>query len=77
MLIFVLIDVHLNWVISKAGAKKSSLEERQRAEKRKREAHAHQFTPRWFDFTEEVTSTPWVTWKSINSMENITNIRLL
>ena len=36
-----------------------SLEERQRAEKRSREAIGDKFTPRWFDFTEEVTSTPW------------------
>ena len=36
-----------------------SLEERQRAEKRNREAKGHKFTPRWFDFTEEVTPTPW------------------
>ncbi|KAH7550021.1 hypothetical protein JRO89_XS13G0121000 [Xanthoceras sorbifolium] len=36
-----------------------SLEERQRAEKRIREEKGHQFTPRWFDFTDEVTSTPW------------------
>lgn len=36
-----------------------SLEERQRAEKRTREAKGHQFSPRWFDLTEEVTSTPW------------------
>lgn len=36
-----------------------SLEERQRAERRTREANGHQFTPRWFDLTEEVTSTPW------------------
>jgi hypothetical protein len=36
-----------------------SLEERQRAEKRNREAKNHKFTPRWFDLTEEVTPTPW------------------
>lgn len=35
------------------------MEERQRAEKREREAKHHQFTPRWFDLTEEVTPTPW------------------
>ncbi|KAJ9698441.1 hypothetical protein PVL29_007500 [Vitis rotundifolia] len=45
--------------LSKAGAEKSSLEERQRAEKRNREAKGHKFAPRWFDFTEEVTPTPW------------------
>jgi len=45
--------------LSKAGAEKSSLEERQRAEKRNREAKGHQFTPRWFDLTDEITSTPW------------------
>lgn len=36
-----------------------SLEERQRAEKRNREAKGHKFTPRWFDLTSEVTPTPW------------------
>lgn len=35
------------------------MEERQRAEKRSREAKGHKFTPRWFDLTEEVTPTPW------------------
>nr|DAD26447.1 TPA_asm: hypothetical protein HUJ06_027915 [Nelumbo nucifera] len=45
--------------LSKAGSEKSSLEERQRAEKRNREANGHQFTPRWFDMTGEVTPTPW------------------
>ncbi|KAK9126972.1 hypothetical protein Scep_015818 [Stephania cephalantha] len=44
---------------SKAGAEKSSLEEKQRAEKRNREQEGHQFTPRWFDLTSEVTTTPW------------------
>lgn len=37
----------------------NSLEERQRAEKRTREAKGHNFAPRWFDLTEEVTPTPW------------------
>ncbi|KAE8732397.1 Oxysterol-binding protein-related protein 3C [Hibiscus syriacus] len=45
--------------LSKAGAEKSRLEERQRAEKRTRDAKGHQFTPRWFDLTEEVSATPW------------------
>lgn len=36
-----------------------SLEERQRAEKRNREANGHQFTPRWFNLTDEITPTPW------------------
>ncbi|KAG6607252.1 Oxysterol-binding protein-related protein 3C, partial [Cucurbita argyrosperma subsp. sororia] len=45
--------------LSKAGSEKSSLEERQRAEKRTREAKGQSYTPRWFDLTEEVTSTPW------------------
>lgn len=35
------------------------MEERQRTEKREREAKGHQFVPRWFDLTEEVTPTPW------------------
>ncbi|KOM26199.1 hypothetical protein LR48_Vigan238s003200 [Vigna angularis] len=45
--------------LSKSGAEKSSLEERQRAEKRTREEKGHKFVPRWFDLTEEVTPTPW------------------
>lgn len=36
-----------------------SLEERQRAEKRTRDAKGESFVPRWFDLTEEITSTPW------------------
>lgn len=36
-----------------------SLEERQRAEKRTRETKRQKFTPRWFDLTDEITSTPW------------------
>ncbi|XP_071718554.1 oxysterol-binding protein-related protein 3C-like [Rutidosis leptorrhynchoides] len=45
--------------ISKAGSEKSILEEKQRAEKRTREAKGQKFTPRWFDLTEEVCVTPW------------------
>ncbi|KAK9755245.1 hypothetical protein RND81_01G012400 [Saponaria officinalis] len=45
--------------LSKAGAEKSSLEERQRAEKRSREAQGENFRARWFDRTDEVTTTPW------------------
>jgi len=45
--------------LPKAGAQKSSLEERQRAEKRIREAQGVKFIPRWFDLTEEVSTTPW------------------
>ncbi|RZC70661.1 hypothetical protein C5167_033796 [Papaver somniferum] len=45
--------------LSKAGAEKSSLEERQRAEKRSREAKDQKFIPRWFDMSGEVTPTPW------------------
>jgi hypothetical protein len=45
--------------LSKSGTEKSSLEERQRAEKRAREEKGHKFTPRWFELTEEVTTTPW------------------
>ncbi|GMH23075.1 hypothetical protein Nepgr_024918 [Nepenthes gracilis] len=45
--------------LSKAGTEKSSLEERQRNEKRTREAEGHPFTPRWFGLTGEVTPTPW------------------
>ncbi|XP_010553050.1 PREDICTED: oxysterol-binding protein-related protein 3A [Tarenaya hassleriana] len=45
--------------MSKSGCEKSSLEERQRAEKRAREERGHKFTPRWFDITEDITPTPW------------------
>ncbi|KAJ4704662.1 Oxysterol-binding family protein [Melia azedarach] len=45
--------------LSKAGTEKSRLEERQRAEKKNREVKGHQFTPKWFDTTDEVTPTPW------------------
>ncbi|CAL5334178.1 unnamed protein product [Camellia sinensis] len=48
-----------NGDLSKAGAEKSSLEERQRAEKRLRDAKGHQFAPRWFDLTDEIRPTPW------------------
>lgn len=37
----------------------SSLEERQREEKRNREVNSHQFTPRWFNISSEVSPTPW------------------
>ncbi|KAL9828103.1 putative oxysterol-binding protein [Arabidopsis thaliana] len=45
--------------MSKSGYEKSSMEERQRAEKRTREEKGQAFTPKWFDVTEEVTATPW------------------
>ncbi|XP_008799777.1 oxysterol-binding protein-related protein 3C-like isoform X2 [Phoenix dactylifera] len=45
--------------MSKSGTEKSSLEERQRAEKRHREVKGPQFTPRWFNMTGEITPTPW------------------
>ncbi|CAN7113314.1 unnamed protein product [Brassica rapa subsp. narinosa] len=45
--------------MSKSGYEKSSMEERQRAEKRTREEKGQSFTPKWFDITEEVTPTPW------------------
>lgn len=35
------------------------MEERQRAEKRIREAKGDKFTPKWFDLSDEVTPTPW------------------
>lgn len=37
----------------------SSLEERQRAEKKNREEKGHEFTPRWFDKTDEICPTTW------------------
>lgn len=36
-----------------------SLEERQRAEKRNREAKGDDFVPKWFDRTEDIVATPW------------------
>nr|GMC91849.1 oxysterol-binding protein-related protein 3A-like [Ipomoea batatas] len=45
--------------LSKAGAEKSSLEERQRAEKRMREAKGDEYKPKWFDLTTEISPTPW------------------
>ncbi|CAK9185313.1 unnamed protein product [Ilex paraguariensis] len=45
--------------LSKASSEKSSLEERQRAEKRMREAKGHQYTPKWFDLSSEIAPTPW------------------
>lgn len=45
--------------LSKSGSEKNRLEEKQRAEKRNREAQGHQFTPRWFDITSEISPTPW------------------
>ncbi|CAN6471768.1 unnamed protein product [Victoria cruziana] len=45
--------------MSKSGSEKGSLEERQRAEKRKREASGDKFAPKWFNLTGEITQTPW------------------
>ncbi|KAI5682412.1 hypothetical protein M9H77_03640 [Catharanthus roseus] len=45
--------------LSKAGSEKSSLEERQRAERRTREAKDDKFIPKWFDLTREISPTPW------------------
>jgi len=45
--------------LSSAGSEKSSLEEKQRAEKRLRETKGQQFTPRWFDRSTEIAPTPW------------------
>ncbi|CAL9064116.1 oxysterol-binding protein-related protein 3A-like [Musa acuminata AAA Group] len=45
--------------MSKSGAEKGSLEEKQREEKRIREANGHKFTPRWFNLSSEITPTPW------------------
>jgi len=45
--------------MSKSGAEKSRLEEQQRAEKRTRETKGEQFTPKWFNMTDEIYPTPW------------------
>ncbi|KAK3034282.1 hypothetical protein RJ639_032217 [Escallonia herrerae] len=45
--------------LSKAGSEKSRLEEKQRAEKKIREAKGQEFVPRWFDASSETAPTPW------------------
>lgn len=45
--------------MSKAGTEKTNLEERQRAEKRMREAKKESFSPRWFNLTGDIAPTPW------------------
>jgi hypothetical protein len=45
--------------MSKAGTEKTNLEERQRAEKRMREAKQESYSPRWFNLTGDVAPTPW------------------
>lgn len=35
------------------------MEERQRTEKKIRESKGHQFKPRWFDLSTEISPTPW------------------
>jgi hypothetical protein len=35
------------------------LEEQQRAEKRTRETKGEQFTPKWFNKTDDISPTPW------------------
>lgn len=45
--------------LNKAGIEKTRMEERQRAEKRQREAANQEFIPKWFRLTGDITSTPW------------------
>ncbi|PKA48565.1 Oxysterol-binding protein-related protein 3A [Apostasia shenzhenica] len=45
--------------LSKSGSEKTILEERQRSEKRQREAKGDHFAPRWFNVTGEIAPTPW------------------
>ncbi|KAI3871386.1 hypothetical protein MKW98_024555 [Papaver atlanticum] len=45
--------------LSKAGSEKSRLEERQKAEKKRRKASGVKYSPKWFDRTEEVVATQW------------------
>ncbi|MCL7038205.1 hypothetical protein MKW94_006799 [Papaver nudicaule] len=45
--------------LSKVSREKTSIEARQRNEQKRREANGDKFTPRWFDLTDEVKSTPW------------------
>ncbi|KAG0607356.1 hypothetical protein M758_8G021900 [Ceratodon purpureus] len=45
--------------LSRAGVEKSRLEERQRAEKKLREARKQEFIPRWFKMSGDIAPTPW------------------
>ena len=49
----------INFAQSNVSCSSYSLEEKQRAEKRAREAKGQEFSPRWFEITEEVAPTPW------------------
>ncbi|MCL7045848.1 hypothetical protein MKW94_010179, partial [Papaver nudicaule] len=44
---------------SKAGSEKIRLEDRQKAEKKKRETKGIKYTPRWFNRTDETVATQW------------------
>lgn len=45
--------------VSKASSEKSRLEERQRADRRTREAKGDEFKPKWFNLSNEICPTPW------------------
>jgi hypothetical protein len=45
--------------LSKAGSEKSSLEEKQRAEKKIRETKGEKFVPKWFEPANETVPTAW------------------
>ncbi|CAN4118307.1 unnamed protein product [Withania somnifera] len=45
--------------VSKASSEKSRLEERQRADRRIREAKGDEFKPKWFNLSNEICPTPW------------------
>ncbi|KAI3874020.1 hypothetical protein MKX03_029170 [Papaver bracteatum] len=45
--------------LSKVSHEKNSLEVRQRREKKRREANGDKFTPKWFDLTKQVLTTPY------------------
>ncbi|XP_026428910.1 oxysterol-binding protein-related protein 3C-like [Papaver somniferum] len=45
--------------LSKVNKEKNSLEARQIKERKSREANGDTFTPKWFDLTNEVVTTPY------------------
>jgi hypothetical protein len=45
--------------LNKAGAEKTILEEKQRAEKKMRETKGEEFNPKWFETCNDVCTTPW------------------
>ncbi|KAI3914791.1 hypothetical protein MKW98_002027 [Papaver atlanticum] len=59
--------------LSKVGHEKNSLEVRQRKERIKREANGDKLTPKWFDLTKQVVTTPYAIHKFTNTMVSTIN----